>query len=150
MRWFPPKSMAEREAWANSHPWIAGMYFGLLFWAVFPLLTVLDTKRLRSAYLFGLVMWPVTAALIAVGLKRRWGVRVDAEPRPISFWSPWSNASTRFLSWFQWLGVAGIAASIGAFLGTTVRLWGTTISLLCACWIAGTTWLERRRRRHNS
>jgi hypothetical protein len=142
--------MAEREEWAMSHPWIVGVYFGLIFWLVFPLLALLDSKvSLKSAYLFGLAAWPATAVLFGIGLKHRWGERADAEARPVSFWSPWIKASDRFLFWFQWLGVAGIAASIGEFFGATARPWGAAIGSLGGCWIAGTTWLERRRR-HSS
>ncbi|HEX9376998.1 MAG TPA: hypothetical protein VGB19_12270 [Actinomycetota bacterium] len=149
MHWLPPRSIREREQWAKAHPWIAGVYFGLMFWAVFPLLALLDSKiSLKWAYLFGLAMLPVTAVLFSVGLKRRWGSDPTRESAPFSMWRrPWSTASDRFLLWFQWLGVAGIASSIGEFFGKTVRPWGAVVGLLCACWIASTTWVERRRRR---
>jgi hypothetical protein len=62
MGWLSPKSMAEREEWAKAHPWLAGLYFASLFWIVFPLFALTDSKvSLESAYLFGLALWPVTA-----------------------------------------------------------------------------------------
>ena len=92
-----------------------------MFWLVFPLLALVDNKiSLKAAYLFGLVMWPVTAAFFAVGLKHRWGERPDAEDRPFGVFRPLSRASDRFLFWFQWLGVAGIAGSVAPFIRDTV------------------------------
>jgi hypothetical protein len=137
--------MAAREGWSKSHPWIAGVYVGLLFWAVFPLLALIDsTISLGSAYLLGLVLLPVTAVLFAVGVKRRWGVREDA-PRRATMRNPWRQATDRFLFWFQWLGIAGLVASIAGLFGE--HPWGAAVGLLCACWIAATTWSERRHRR---
>jgi hypothetical protein len=155
MPWLPPKSLPEREKWAKAQPWIAGIYFGLLFWAVFPLLALLDSRMsLKSAYLFGLAMWPVTVVLFAVGLKHRWGVRADAPSAATGKWKfwrePWRSASDRFLFWFQWLGIAGIAASIGEFFGAKVHPARAAVGLGCACWVACTTWLERRRRKRRT
>ena len=151
MNWLPPGSRATRSEWAEARPWLAGCYFATfmsVFAAfLFPLL-IDSPASVGFKVLVGLLTWPLSATLFALGLKRRWGQRPEAEASP----DPtarriWSRASDRFLLGFMWLGIGGtVSWAVGLITGVD-ESWRAAIGIACGVWLATTTWAERRRRR---
>jgi hypothetical protein len=112
MSWLPPGSLAAREEWSRTHPWIAGCYFGFFLSAVFAVLIAV-AGRLRFGLILGAFMWPLGAVLFALLAKHRVGERADADDHPWpTYRRPWSRASDRFLTGIVTLGVLGVLASI--------------------------------------
>ncbi len=147
----PPWSFAKRQEWARKHPWVATCYFATLMSVfagfVLPLL-MRSPASLRFKVLVGLVTWVVTALLLSVALKRRWGERPDAEAQPApSARRMWSRASDRVLLWWMWFGVAVTVAAAVELLTGDDRSPAMVLGLPCGIWWATTTWAERRRRR---
>jgi hypothetical protein len=147
----PPWSFAKRQEWARAHPWVVACYFATLT-SVFTgfVLPVLmgSPASVRFKVLVGLVTWPVTAMLLVVGLKRRWGERPDAEASPPpSARRIWSRASDRFLLWWMWFGVAATVVSALELVTGADRSWAPALAVAFGSWWVTTTWGERRRRR---
>jgi hypothetical protein len=137
----PPWSRAKRLEWVRAHPWVAGYYFATLMSATFVLpVQIASPSSLRHKVLVGLVAWPMMATLFAIGVKRRWGERPDAEAQPPpSARRMWSLASGRFLLWFMRLGVAGTGVLVVGFVAGVDRSWAVVLGVPCGIWLATTT-----------
>lgn len=146
MNVLPSWKLAEREEWAEAHPWLAGLYFGLLmslFYAVY-LIIIGGTDQLYLAALGGLVSGP----LFAVAVRHRWGQRPDAKahPRP-TYRRMWTRTSDTFLTWFMWMGIAVVVTTPFFLLTGDVGTAAGLLGLIAALEITRSTWMERRRRR---
>ncbi len=88
MHLLPPRSSAERLKWAQAHPWLAGSYFGLFMFAFAAfLLPVFMKPRVTVGVelLIGASASLLGGLLFAIGTKRRWGLRPDAESQPLTY-----------------------------------------------------------------
>jgi hypothetical protein len=133
--------------WAGAHPWLAGCYFGLFLSAFLAVPVMIRASVWRGA-LLGIVTWSVVAVLFALGLKRRWGQRSGAEiyPAPTAR-RIWSRTSDRFLLGGVVLGIASaLASAVGLLTGSDSPL-VALLGLGASGWLAGPTWVERKRRR---
>jgi hypothetical protein len=125
----------------------------LFFWLLFDSILVADDKAsVQFAFVFGLVAWPLTAAMFAIGLKigprRHWGERPEAERYPTPTWRrPLSRTSDRWLTWFLLGGIAGTASWLGGLITGSDHPWEAIPVSLAGVWFVVTAWKERRRRR---
>jgi hypothetical protein len=146
MNVLPPWKLAEREEWAEAHPWLAGLYFGLLmslFFAVYPII-IGGTAQPYLAAIVGLASWP----LCAVGVELRWGQRPDAKAYPPpTYRRMWSRRSDTWLSFFMWAGLSVVILTPYFLLTGAVGTADGLIRLIPALYFALSTWMERRRRK---
>jgi hypothetical protein len=146
MNVLPPWKLAERYAWAEARPWLAGFYFGLLmslFFAAYPVI-IGGTEQLYLAALVGLACWP----LCAVGVKLRWGQRPDAKAYPPpTYRRMWSRMSDTWLLFFMWTGISVVIFTPYFILTRAIGTASGLIRLIPALYFTLSTWIERRRRR---
>ncbi len=150
-KWVPPATLSARTLWARKHPWIAGCYFATIMSLAFSLLfpqLIGSPANARSRVLLALVLWLPTMLLFAMGSRRRWLERPDADAHPLpTYRRPFSNASDGFVRSFMWAGILGMALTPVVILSGVVPLRESLLGFLGAGSFTWTTWRERRYRR---
>ncbi len=150
-RWFPRRSVAERQAWAVAHPWRSGCWFGLFMFVLFMIQAMERTVLWKSAALgagFSVLGVLLIVPLFKLATRRRWVERPGADNyAPPTGRRMWTRVSDRSLRGAMLLGSFCIVVMIADLATSTDHRVRSTIALACGVWIVATAWAERRARR---
>jgi hypothetical protein len=148
MSWLPPRKVATRREWSYAHPWLAGCYFAILWFAFWYVALVLQS-RAQLALVLGVVTAVPMGLLVAISAKRRVGGRLDADRQPITGQRLWGRRSDRFVA-----GTLILAVVVGAVSIISLALPGRSLTdvvgAIAGVWLAADAAAERRLRRRST
>jgi hypothetical protein len=135
-------------SWAKARPWLASFYFGAAVGIVFGAWVAVQNGT-RAGILTSVLIWLICWPVMAVAMKRRWGLRPEGEAPEPSIRRPWSESSDRSLTLFMWFfGFGAVVLLTAPALGFADWSPFDLLSLGCAILLFLVAWAERRRRRN--
>ena len=105
--------MTQRQEWAKTHPWLSGLYGGILASCVAFVIGIAKSRFL--AVVLVALVWALAVPIVIISVKRRWflGDEDDERPRP-TLRRPFTRNSDKSLTRLFWF-YAGVGA-ISAFV----------------------------------